>query len=103
MLTGPERNVSSGDTQEEDLFDVALEDADKPAKTRSAPGRRGAPQPNAKRQHKNEKYGFGGKKRFSKSGDAVSSADLSGFSVKKMKTGGGKTKRPGKSRRAKLT
>lgn len=38
-----------------------------------------------------------------KSGDAVSSGDLSNFSAKKMKagSGGGASKRPGKSRRAK--
>jgi rRNA-processing protein EBP2 len=57
----------------------------------------------AKRQRKDAKYGFGGKKRFSSSGD------LSGFNAKKMKSNGfggaGKKKkavkapRPGKSRR----
>jgi rRNA-processing protein EBP2 len=60
-----------------------------------------------KRQKKNEKYGFGGKKRFAKSGDAISSGDMRKFSVTKMKTGGGRkgggssssSKRPGKSRR----
>ncbi|XXH00778.1 hypothetical protein Hte_007129 [Hypoxylon texense] len=70
--------------------------------------------PNAKRQKKNDKYGFGGKKKHAKSGDAVSSGDLSGFSARRMKGGssggagggrGGKGKsfkasRPGKSRRA---
>lgn len=59
-----------------------------------------------KRQKKDEKFGFGGKKRFSKSGDAASSGDLKGFSSKKMKgrtpgsAGGGAAKRPGKARRA---
>jgi rRNA-processing protein EBP2 len=58
-----------------------------------------------KRQKRDAKFGFGGKKRFSKSGDAVSSGDLRGFSSKKMKVGGagggGKAKqqRPGKGRR----
>jgi rRNA-processing protein EBP2 len=51
-----------------------------------------------KRQKKDAKYGFGGKKRFAKSGDAMSSGDLRGFSSKKMKTGA--KQRPGKSRRA---
>jgi rRNA-processing protein EBP2 len=50
-----------------------------------------------KRQKRDAKFGFGGKKRFSKSGDAVSSGDLRGFSAKKMK---GKQQRPGKGRRA---
>lgn len=76
----------------------------KSSKKRSA-GDHGAPNP--KRQKKNAKYGFGGKKRFSKSGDALSSGDLSGFSAKRMKSGGGagggkkpgKTPRLGKSRR----
>ena len=34
---------------------------------------------NHKRQKKEQKYGFGGKKHFAKSNDANSSADLSGF------------------------
>ncbi len=60
---------------------------------------------NAKRQKKNEKYGFGGKKRHAKSGDAMSSGDMSAFSARKMKKGapkGGGSKapqRPGKGRR----
>lgn len=56
----------------------------------------------AKRQKKDEKYGFGGKKRNAKSGDAISSGDLSGFNAKGMKAGGkGKVSkaRPGKDRR----
>ena len=53
-----------------------------------------------KRQKKDEKFGFGGKKRFSKSTDAASTADLRGFSAKKMKGKPGK-QRLGKSRRAK--
>lgn len=61
---------------------------------------------NHKRTKKDEKYGFGGKKRHAKSGDASSSADLSGFSVNRNrgKAFGGKGKvtkptRPGKARR----
>lgn len=82
-------------TNEEDLFDVALEDASKD--NRAARGGRGAP-PN-KRQKRNEKFGFGGKKRFAKSGDAISTGDIKAFSTKKMK---GKPQRLGKSRRAKI-
>ncbi|GAM88934.1 hypothetical protein ANO11243_069680 [Dothideomycetidae sp. 11243] len=87
---------------ENDMFDVALEDAavtarkDKDARRGGADG-----QANPKRQKKDQKYGFGGKKRFAKSNDASSSADMRGFSVKKMK-GKGKPQRPGKSRRAKM-
>lgn len=77
-------------TNEADLFDVALEEETKPSrKDRQGPN---------KRQKKDEKFGFGGKKRFSKSGDAMSSGDLRGFSSKKMK--GGAKQRPGKARRA---
>jgi len=91
------------------MFDVGLDDDldDKKAKRRRADG---APTfdskktPNMKRQAKDKKYGFGGKKRFSKSGDAISSADMRGFSTARMKGNvggrGGKT-RPGKSKRAK--
>jgi rRNA-processing protein EBP2 len=66
---------------------------------------------NRKRQKKDAKFGFGGKKRFAKSGDASSSGDMRGFSTSRMKEGGrsrgggsGGTgrgaKRLGKSRRA---
>ncbi|KAI5304376.1 rRNA-processing protein and EBNA1-binding protein ebp2 [Ascosphaera pollenicola] len=91
---------TTGPEDQSDLFDVALDDANKPGdKTRAGP--------NIKRQKKNEKYGFGGKKRHNKSGDAKSSADMSAFSVGRMKGkrgkrggGGGAAKRPGKGRRA---
>lgn len=53
-----------------------------------------------KRQKKDDKFGFGGKKRYSKSGDAASTADLQSFSVKKMKAAKKGTQRLGKSRRA---
>lgn len=95
------------DTHEtSDLFDVAVDN-----ELRSGPksagkgGGRADPSggPNRKRQKKNEKYGFGGKKRHSKSGDAISSGDLSGFSVKKNRAGfkgsGAAKNRPGKARR----
>jgi rRNA-processing protein EBP2 len=54
-----------------------------------------------KRQKRDQKFGFGGKKRFSKSGDAVSSGDIKGFSVKKMKGQKKAPQRLGKNRRAK--
>ncbi|KAL4802247.1 eukaryotic rRNA processing protein EBP2-domain-containing protein [Aspergillus unguis] len=88
---------TGGAAGDDDLFDVAVEDAvaENPRK-RS----RGESGPSMKRQKKNEKYGFGGKKRHAKSGDAMSSGDLRNFSVKKMKGGAGGPKRPGKSKRA---
>ena len=117
-----ERQESSGDvgTTEADLFDVGVDhelSSHKQQKqsnpqsrsSSSKPGRE-QHQPNAKRQKKNEKYGFGGKKRHAKSGDAASSADLSAFpGARRMKSAsfGGdgvgrktpKTARLGKSRR----
>ncbi|CAG8920741.1 unnamed protein product [Penicillium salamii] len=71
-----------------DMFDIAVEEASQPEKR----GREGG----GKRQKKDAKFGFGGKKRHAKSGDAASSGDLSNFSAKKMKGG---AKRPGKSKR----
>ena len=92
-------------TNEADLFDVGIDNELKKHNQRSGSGRgqMGGPgKPNQKRAKKNEKYGFGGKKRHAKSGDAMSSGDLSGFDAKKMKAGGkgrvAKT-RPGKARR----
>lgn len=87
---------------EEDLFDVALEDAaTTEKKDRAARRASGNGKPNPKRQKRDEKYGFGGKKRFAKSNDASSSADMRGSSTRKMKgqTKGGQ--RLGKSRRTK--
>ncbi|KAF5010477.1 hypothetical protein FDECE_3368 [Fusarium decemcellulare] len=92
-------------TKEADLFDVGVESEMKKHNQRSGAGRgqvgAGSGTVNHKRAKKNEKYGFGGKKRHAKSGDAISSGDLSGFNAKKMKSGGGKVakSRPGKARR----
>ncbi|CAK7269664.1 rRNA-processing protein EBP2 [Sporothrix epigloea] len=110
--------LGTSSTHEADLFDVAVDKELGAGAKKSAAkgGRAGAPgAPNAKRQKKNDKYGFGGKKRHSKSGDAMSSGDLSGFNAKKMKASGGARpvrgrpgqksagsrtpNRPGKSRR----
>ncbi|KAF9869461.1 rRNA processing protein [Colletotrichum karsti] len=100
------RQEGSGnlDTHEGDLFDVAVDNELKGHRNSKTGGPRGSGSGvNAKRQKKNEKYGFGGKKRHSKSGDAMSSGDLSGFNAKRMKGGvanGRVTKtRPGKNRR----
>ena len=94
------KSDTSGPTEDKDnLFDVAIEDAAaQPSRKRGCDSDNG---PSMKRQKKNERFGFGGKKRFSKSGDAASSGDMRDFSVKKMKGGAkGGAKRPGKSRRA---
>ena len=84
------------------MFEVALEDAGETAKgDRAARKSGGAGGPNRKRLKKDEKFGFGGKKRFAKSNDAKSAGDGSGYSVKRMKGKTGKP-RPGKSKRAKM-
>jgi rRNA-processing protein EBP2 len=84
----------------DDLFEkIDVEATNGNPDRRTGPGRAGGS--NFKRQKRDEKFGFGGKKRFSKSGDAVSTADMRDFSAKKMKAGGRSgTKRLGKSRRA---
>ena len=100
----PERQGGADlNANEDDIFDVALEDAATTEKAdrgaRRAKG--GAAAPNRKRQKKDDKFGYGGKKRFAKSNDARSSGDMKGYSVKGMKGKTGK-QRPGKSRRAKM-
>lgn len=85
-------------TNEEDLFDVGLDtEFNSTDKKGGHDARR-----ETKRAKKDQKYGFGGKKRHAKSNDAQSSADGRGFSARKMKgkpaTGG--ARRPGKSKRA---
>ncbi|KAK7403944.1 rRNA-processing protein EBP2 [Neonectria punicea] len=98
-----ESGGDTGGTKEADIFDVGVEQEIKKHNARTGAGRgQDAGGPNRKRASKNEKYGFGGKKRHAKSGDAKSSGDLSSFDAKKMKAGGRSkvTKtRPGKARR----
>lgn len=93
----------TGGATEADMFDVALDDETKDSE--GASGSRNHDKGGSKRSKKDAKFGFGGKKRFAKSNDAMSSGDLKGFSVKKMKSGPkkfGKSARPGKSKRAKI-
>ncbi|KAI9736139.1 MAG: rRNA-processing protein and EBNA1-binding protein ebp2 [Cirrosporium novae-zelandiae] len=83
-----------------DIFDVGVDNEDTGRNTRQDKRRKVTGSGNDKRAKKDAKYGFGGKKRFAKSGDTASTADMSGYSVKKMKSGGkGGSKRLGKSRR----
>ncbi|KAI4738441.1 Ebp2-domain-containing protein [Aureobasidium sp. EXF-12298] len=106
LLKRKRKGEDIGNANEDDMFDVALEDAaetekkDKAArKAGGSSDSRGDKKNGFKRVKRDEKYGFGGKKRFSKSNDAKSSSDMSGYSSKKMK-GGKKAQRPGKSRRS---
>jgi rRNA-processing protein EBP2 len=92
-------------TNEADLFDVGVDDEIKKHNSKKPFSRGNRDEGlSAKRQKKDHKYGFGGKKRHSKSGNAESAADMSGFSARRMKTGAkgkpAKTARLGKSRRS---
>ena len=86
-------------THEEDIFDVAATADDKSDRRGGGDGKSF----NGKRQKKDQKYGFGGKKRHAKSNAAKSSSDGRDFSSRKMKgkPTGGASKRPGKDKRAK--
>ena len=97
------KSANNVTTNEEDLFDVALEDAMTEDKQSKSATRDSFSQRRNKRQKRDLKFGFGGKKRFAKSTDARSTGDLSGFSVKKMKGKKGSAKRLGKSRRENTT
>lgn len=86
------RKGGGNDLKNDDEFQIALEEAT--SEDRGGDNKRR--KPNSKRLAKDSKYGMGGKKRGSRANDAKSSADISDFSVKKMK---GKA-RPGKSKRS---
>lgn len=77
---------SSNEMSNDDEFQIALEEA-------TAEDRPKRQKPNGKRQAKDSKYGFGGKKRFLRKNDADSSANIYNQKPK------GKSSRPGKSKR----
>ncbi|TQS36899.1 hypothetical protein Golomagni_02642 [Golovinomyces magnicellulatus] len=93
VLKRKRQGTDTVNEKEADMFDVAV-DEEIGASKQSRDHRDGS----SRRQKKDEKFGFGGKKKFKKSGDAISSGDLRGFSSKKMK--GSVKFRPGKSRRS---
>ncbi|KAF9175906.1 rRNA-processing protein and EBNA1-binding protein ebp2 [Mortierella sp. AD011] len=113
------RQGNDNSTNADDEFDVALESDDEEMKAYKTVGQNGnkgkkrsassTPESRGKRLKKDQKFGFGGKKRHSKSNTADSSADVSGFNVKRNKSTSFKTghkaakagakKRLGKSRR----
>ncbi|KHC38081.1 rRNA-processing protein EBP2 [Candida albicans P76067] len=88
----------------DDDFQIALEEATENNQkyghggSGSGGGDNKRRKPNSKRLAKDAKYGFGGKKRGKRENDTASSADISGFSTRKMK--GKSTSRPGKSKRS---
>ncbi|KAJ2344237.1 RRNA processing protein, partial [Coemansia sp. RSA 2618] len=102
------KRLRSGDMGDADDFDIDV-DSDDGASTgaRAGSNKKGGKQaPNKKRQIKNERFGFGGKKRGLKRNTADSTGDMSDFSVKRNKSGSfggsakkGKSKRPGKAKR----
>lgn len=102
------RNAPDSTRSLEDDFDVQVggaEDNSAPSQKRSG-NKQSADAPNKKRQFKNEKYGFGGKKRGMKRNDAKSTNDTSSFSATRNKTpfknsGGIQKNRPGKASRNK--
>lgn len=90
------------------MFDIALDEQTKDVPRRGKGQRTSDDKSRAKRQKRDAKFGFGGKKRHAKSNDAISSGQLGDFSSSRNKASfsasrGGKHKtasRPGKSRRA---
>ncbi|KAF8941488.1 putative rRNA-processing protein ebp2 [Dissophora ornata] len=114
------RQGNDNSTNADDDFDVALASDDEEMKAYKTAGQNGkgnkrsassTPESRGKRQKKDQKFGFGGKKRHAKSNTAESSADVSGFNTKRNKStsfkpghkaakaGGPAKKRPGKARR----
>ncbi|KAG0008196.1 rRNA-processing protein and EBNA1-binding protein ebp2, partial [Podila clonocystis] len=91
------RQGNDNTTNADDDFDVALASDDDEMKAYKTAGKGGVNQNNkrsapssaesrGKRVKKDQKFGFGGKKRHGKSNTADSSADVSGFSVKRNKS-----------------
>lgn len=78
----------------DDEFQIALEEATAEASNKNNSNNK-RHKPNGKRIAKDQKYGFGGKKRGMRKNDADSAADIYG----QGKKGSGKSKRPGKSKR----
>lgn len=90
------RKRQGGLELDDDEFDVQLEDALADAKE----ARR--PRPKMSRSARNDKFGFGGKKRYNKSNTAESLDDAQAHKHRGSRPpkGKGKQQRPGKSRRA---
>ncbi|KAI9506148.1 RRNA processing protein [Coemansia spiralis] len=105
------KRLRSGDIGEGDDFDIDV-DSEEDSRAKSGPskkGKNGKPLPNKKRQMKNAKFGFGGKKRDLKKNTTESTDDMRGFSVKRNKSTGfsrpsknSKAKRPGKAKRQRI-
>ncbi|KAJ2233990.1 RRNA processing protein [Coemansia sp. RSA 1722] len=104
------KRLRSGDMGDAEDFEIDI-DSDGESSKRGKFGRDKTkagkkPMPNKKRQNKNEKFGYGGKKRGMKNNTAESTADISSFSAKRNKNAKfvapskrGKAQRPGKAKR----
>lgn len=90
-----------GTIQEADVFDIALDDTFEANILAKPPKNHIDGRTANKRMKKDNKFGYGGRKRFSKSGDAASSADIRSFSLQSMKGRKKGAQRLGKGRRAK--
>ena len=77
--------VNESDSLFQSIAVEAPSSKDKSGRDRTGAGDGRDPPSRHKRQKKDAKFGFGGRKRFGKSGDASSTADLSGFSEGRMK------------------
>ncbi|XP_018422107.1 PREDICTED: probable rRNA-processing protein EBP2 [Nanorana parkeri] len=87
-------------------------EGDQPQKKTSGPPGKGKKGPNAKRKYKDQKFGFGGRKKGSKMNTKESSNDVSGFKTRVAhgkgphrpgkKGGKNANKRPGKTVRQKM-
>ncbi|KAL8656086.1 MAG: hypothetical protein Q9210_000471 [Variospora velana] len=102
ILKRKRKNTEATDAEETDIFDVALDNASNGGRTsmrtRTSGGGR---EPQSRKRQKDAKFGFGGKKRFAKSGDAVSTWNLRGFSSRQVRGQQKSPQRLGKSRRTK--
>ncbi|EGC39621.1 hypothetical protein DICPUDRAFT_74854 [Dictyostelium purpureum] len=111
------KNREKGNVSDEFNIDL-IDDVNNNKKDKKKVEKSQLSQKSDKRKKKDAKYGFGGKKRFAKSNDKSSTNDVSGFSLKRNNEdkdyskgkggkmnksggrGGGKSSRPGKSRRS---
>ncbi|XP_072543116.1 probable rRNA-processing protein EBP2 [Salminus brasiliensis] len=101
------KKYQKGMTDKLDFLEGDKEGKNGPASSKKPMSKRG---PSAKRKYKDQKFGFGGKKKGSKRNTKDSHDDVSGFRAKmahgkggkKFGKGGKKNKRPGKETRRKM-
>uniref|UniRef100_A0A8B9LDI5 EBNA1 binding protein 2 n=2 Tax=Astyanax mexicanus TaxID=7994 RepID=A0A8B9LDI5_ASTMX len=106
MMTAVKK-YQRGMTDKLDFLEGDKEGKNGPASSKKQMGKRGGP--SSKRKYKDQKFGFGGRKKGSKRNTKESHDDVSGFRAKaahgkggKKFGKGGKNKRPGKETRRKM-